>query len=141
MFRKRCPDCAQTKPTEEFHKNRSGPGGRESYCKICRNKRSRDFKNKNKDLISAGDKAWRESERGRETKRALQEGYRRRHPEKIRAHNILNTALRDGKISKDPCFFCGTEKVQGHHHDYSKPLDVTWLCSQCHSKFHMLVAA
>lgn len=32
---------------------------------------------------------------------------------------------------------CGTtEHVVAHHHDYSKPLDVTWLCEQHHKDVH-----
>lgn len=31
------------------------------------------------------------------------------------------------------CEGCGQEKVlQGHHEEYSKPLDVIWLCITCH---------
>ncbi len=27
--------------------------------------------------------------------------------------------------------------LQAHHHDYSKPLDVTWLCIPCHQSVHL----
>jgi len=40
--------------------------------------------------------------------------------------------LRRGKIKKEPCMKCGSLDSQMHHEDYSKPLDVMWLCRQCH---------
>lgn len=41
-----------------------------------------------------------------------------------------------GKILKTPCNFCGDKKTEMHHEDYSKPLDVMWLCKSCHLKIH-----
>lgn len=41
------------------------------------------------------------------------------------------------EIHTHPMYRCGTDKnVHGHHHDYSKPLDVEWLCSTCHGIEH-----
>lgn len=63
------------------------------------------------------------------------DSWRKKHPEKARAHSILNAAVRAKKITKTPCK-CGKLKVEGHHEDYSKPLEVIWLCRKCHGLIH-----
>jgi len=63
--------------------------------------------------------------------------YMDRSPEKYRARNIVNAAIRDGKLKPSPCVRCGFALgVQAHHEDYSKPLDVMWLCTKCHGERH-----
>jgi hypothetical protein len=38
-------------------------------------------------------------------------------------------------IKKDRCEMCGEVKsTEKHHPDYSKPLQVQWLCKSCHGK-------
>ena len=66
----------------------------------------------------------------------IQVRFREKNPRKYRAHTALNNAIRDGKISRQPCGTCGSPKAQAHHDDYSRPLDVHWLCSSCHSAHH-----
>lgn len=56
--------------------------------------------------------------------------------EKVRSRKALNYAVATGKIIPQPCERCGAPKAQGHHADYSKPLDVRWLCAKCHSQHH-----
>lgn len=63
------------------------------------------------------------------------------YPEKLEARNILRNAIRDGNIKKpDICTRCKNKfpknKIQGHHSDYSKPLEVIWLCQKCHNEIH-----
>ena len=37
------------------------------------------------------------------------------------------------------CLFCGDKfSVQGHHENYSKPLDVLWLCRSHHADLHKI---
>ena len=62
--------------------------------------------------------------------------YRRRHPEKAAARQAVARAVADGRLTRLPCAVCGSEQVQGHHPDYTKPLDVAWLCSRHHAAAH-----
>ena len=53
------------------------------------------------------------------------------------AHNILKCAIRRGEIIRGPCAVCGsTKNIHGHHEDYSKPLEVIWLCASHHKEIH-----
>lgn len=56
-----------------------------------------------------------------------------RYPERVSARKKVAYALKTGKLTKTACVNCGaTEDIQAHHHDYSKPLDIIWLCRNCH---------
>lgn len=58
-----------------------------------------------------------------------------RNPEKRAAHIALNNAVRAGRVVKGPCEVCdSTGRVHGHHDDYTKPLEVRWLCPAHHSE-------
>lgn len=60
----------------------------------------------------------------------------KRNPIKRKAHKTVENALLSGRLSRKPCETCGRQKVQAHHDDYNKPLDVRWLCSSCHHQHH-----
>ena len=55
---------------------------------------------------------------------------------KDRARSYAGVYLRKGMIKKDNCVECGSSKSQMHHPDYTKPLDIIWLCRQCHMALH-----
>jgi hypothetical protein len=66
---------------------------------------------------------------------------RANHPEKHRAGKVLRAAVRAGRIVKpDHCERClakvDKQQLEGHHAAYSKPLEVLWLCRDCHNKEH-----
>lgn len=91
----------------------------------------------------------RQSESTRRTKRKYahspaglkaQRAARRRNPQKRSARVAVNNAIRDGRLTRLPCEHCGNPKSQAHHSDYSRPLDVTWLCFRCHKNQHGQVA-
>lgn len=56
--------------------------------------------------------------------------------EKYLVRQKLNSAVRNGKVEKYPCKNCGEPKVQAHHSDYLKPLEVIWLCKPHHMELH-----
>jgi len=59
-----------------------------------------------------------------------------KHPERRHANYLLNYSRKKGLVVARPCDVCGAPKVEGHHDDYAKPLDVRWLCRSHHRKLH-----
>ena len=74
--------------------------------------------------------------RGNRQKPGYLKTYRENNPEKWAAHIAVNNAVQGGVLVKDVCFMCGGDKVEAHHPDYTKPLDVIWLCPGCHKSIH-----
>jgi len=121
-------------------------------CKECVRERVRQNRAANAEYYRAYDrKRYRENPERKERARAAASRFgpdyfkeraranRKSEPEKFRARNAVNNAVRDGKIEKSPCFFCGSrENLHAHHEDYSHPLDVVWLCASCHGKLHTI---
>lgn len=63
--------------------------------------------------------------------------YRKRHPDAAKAHDVARNAMRYGRLIKQSCQICGKSKnIHAHHEDYSKPLEVIWLCDRCHRIMH-----
>ncbi len=61
--------------------------------------------------------------------------------EKYKARVALYNAIYLGNVERKPCEVCGSNKVHGHHEDYSKPLDVKWLCVEHHTDRHREIRA
>lgn len=55
---------------------------------------------------------------------------------KANARSYANVYKRRGKLIPKPCEVCGEAEVQMHHEDYTKPLDVRWLCKIHHAEHH-----
>lgn len=64
-----------------------------------------------------------------------QKKYRTVNAKKVRARCIVNKRIQRGvSLFKQPCEVCNKkENSQAHHHDYDKPLDITWLCEYHHN--------
>ena len=77
--------------------------------------------------------------RHRERIRSLQVAWRLANKHKTKAHSMVASAVKRGLIKRPKkCQQCETTSanLHAHHSDYSKPMDVLWLCASCHSKLH-----
>lgn len=129
---KRCRTCLAMKPLDRFDCKPDGKFGRNPHCKNCRYLAYRIRRGKYYEDI-------RRKERERDKKRwADPATVAKRDKLKYQSRAILHAALRSGRIVKLPrCEKCGcNSRLHGHHHDYAKPLEVTWLCIQCHVEVH-----
>ena len=50
--------------------------------------------------------------------------------------HYAQTYRRRGHLRQEPCLLCGCVESEMHHPDYSKPLDVLWLCRYHHLAVH-----
>jgi uncharacterized OB-fold protein len=63
----------------------------------------------------------------------------RRDPTKVEIGWEVYRAVEEGRLVKPTaCERCGrsSANLQAHHEDYSRPLDVEWLCETCHKRHH-----
>lgn len=90
-----------------------------------RRETNRKYCEKNREVIR---------EKNRAYSREYWKRYREKYPEKYRAHYLLNNAIQQGKIIPLLCV-CGAPG-EAHHEDYTKPLEVTWLCKKHHAEAH-----
>lgn len=146
-----CTSCAESKPIDDFyfHRRKNRNPYRVSVCKACHHQMTqawrskhvdaartsnRNYAERNADKIAA--KSRRQRELIPEIVAGWKERYRQNNPQKIRAKNIVSAAKASGKLVPGNCADCGNLKTEAHHEDYSKPLEVIWLCHRCHMKRH-----
>jgi ribosomal protein S27AE len=135
---KRCSMCGEVKPLDGFYRKPRRSDGRDSRCKACHNA----YVEKRRDPEQVRERK-RAYDRGRpEALRRKGNAYRAKHPEKVHAGHVLRRAVREGRIVRpNECEACDASGlVHAHHPDYSKPLEVRWLCPRCHSAEHRSAA-
>ena len=147
---KTCFKCGQEKPITEFYKHPKMGDGYLGKCKECTKADARGNRANNITYYRDYDKqramlpkrvearnAYAKTDVSKEYKYEYLKQYRKNNPEKWAAHAAVRNALKTGRLKKSPCEVCGNEKsVVAHHHDYSKPLDVIWLCHFHHRQVH-----
>lgn len=143
---KKCFKCSQLLNLSEFYKHSEMLDGHLNKCKSCT---KTDVENRRKEKASDIDWVLSERKRHREkskryrelgiiSKNNAQKKWALNNPEKKQARQRLQYALKLGKLHRHPCFICGN-KAQAHHDDYSKPLDVVWVCSKHHGELHVKI--
>lgn len=158
-----CTVCKVEKPYSFFYKSKKGKNGYAEQCKACRIEKDRQYYKKNPEICLAKHARWAKRnpdkiiknqrsyyernkekilDKMRESRKkngyASTKAYRQRNKHKIDCHNFVALAVKLGQLKKlDYCEKCKINCIpHGHHHDYTKPLDVIWLCRKCHGEEH-----
>lgn len=121
-MKKWCNKCERLLDTKLFNKSSERKDGLQSNCRECKRSFIRDYDRRNA-----------------KKRNAAQKIRRHLHPEKLKAYNAVQKALKVGTITKSPCEICEEPKAHAHHEDYSKPLDVMWLCPLHHNERHKII--
>ena len=137
---KRCSKCGEEKPVAEFHKKRSGKDGRQPHCKACRKvyaaAHSATYGPAHRPETAVRARRYRQRHPGR--LRAAEARWQAKHPEALSAKHAVYAAIRRGDLTRpSTCERCGAGgATNAHHADYSRPLDVVFLCGICHKAEH-----
>lgn len=140
-----CRTCERVCAADDFYVSNK------TQCKECVKARARENRAAKQDYYRNYDRVrYREHPGRREMAKAqsaalgreyfadAQRRSRQQEPEKHKARRAVAYAVSTGKITRaSGCYFCGSgQRLQAHHPDYSRPLDVFWLCPKCHGKLH-----
>jgi len=133
---KECFKCKTVKPLDDFYKHPKMSDGHVNKCKECNKNDVREHREKNLEKIRAYDR-----ERGKRPERIkaaieITKAWRAEDSRRNKAHLAVARAIRNGRLTRQPCIRCGEQKSIAHHEDYDKPLDVMWLCQPCHKQRH-----
>lgn len=146
-----CKGCGVEKELSAFYKHSKMADGHLNKCIECVKERVGKHRELNLEKIKAYDlaraktphrmaknKAYAQSEKGKLAHKKALLNYKNRYPMRYAAHVITGNAIRDGKLTPwKICSICdSTHKIEGHHDDYTKPLEVRWLCEKCHKNWH-----
>lgn len=153
MTTKTCFKCMCEKPLEAFYAHKKMSGGRLNKCKDCTKsdvsknrieniERVREYDRMRGSMPHrvAARKEHQKTPAFAESHNASVKRWEAEHPERKSAQTAVGNAIRDGRMKKQPCWVCG-DKAEAHHPDYSRPLDVVWLCAGHHKDAHKAVRA
>lgn len=152
-----CVTCHKEKNISDFYNSKWTKDLHTAECKECSKKRAKEHRLKNIEKYREMDrnrsnKAERverhklylkdlkenNPEKYRQVKYLANKKWREKNADKNSAHTKISYLRQTGRLIPEPCKICGSEEnVEAHHEDYSKPLDILWLCSTCHHKIHV----
>lgn len=106
-----------------------------NLCTTCGCVRAQNAAGKCRTCVARAERDWvaRHPDRVKAQKKKYEQANRAAHL----AHRAVESAIRRGRLVRLPCESCGDPKSQGHHADYSKRLEVRWLCRPCHAAHHV----
>lgn len=126
-----CKSCERHLCANDFYASNS------SRCKECVKARVKHRARTNP-AVQEYDRARAKTPDRKHRARLITKRWREENPVGYAAQTAVSNAVRDGRLAKLPCVFCNAPNVHAHHRDYSKPLDVIWLCPKCHHRLHAI---
>jgi hypothetical protein len=136
---KKCFKCTQEKEISAFYKNKGMKDGHLNKCIPCVKAYELERRANNIDYIREYDRRRARLPHRKKLNAETTKNLRINFPLKYKAQMSVNNAVRDGRLAKSViCSTCNKpgRQIEGHHDDYNKPLEVTWLCSACHKQLH-----
>lgn len=134
---KKCSQCGDIKTLNNFQVRKASKDGLTAACKDCL--RAYDRKRFLQDpKVRERHKRYQKTPAGKASISRHVKKWAGNNPEKRKANIAVGNAVRDGRLKKPTtCTHClKASRLHGHHEDYSKPLDVVWLCDECHRALH-----
>ena len=146
-----CKTCQQEKDSSCFYISDK------HHCKDCKKSYAKKYREKNLERILVYDRnrpnAKERVQKQKEYKakmrienpekydkifHSIRKRYRQKNKNKTKAEDKLGYAILHNKIIRpDECSVCHKKCIpHGHHFDYTKPLEVIWVCPACHSQIH-----
>ena len=119
-----CTKCGIDKPLSAFCSRKGVPDGRTSWCRECYRVYNTSDRRQQKE--------YQQTDRAKE----LRADYQQRNLPAHSAHQKVYVALQAGELTQLPCEVCDSSNSEAHHEDYSKPLEVSWLCREHHQDLH-----
>jgi len=130
-----CNSCETVKSKSNFGVRKASLDGLSPKCKTCQ--KVYDKARANDPHREEARRVYAQTEEGKLAGNKAKAKYRAENPNKYKAHTMVGNAIRGGRLFREPCAVCGVEGMtHAHHDDYSKPLNVRWLCSAHHSQWH-----
>lgn len=159
---KKCKECGLEKPLDCFYVHSQMKDGHLNKCIECVKSRVLCHRTQNIKKIRAYDRKrgltekrqrlnrircreryeqykWSRIEWAKNNKDKIQISSQRskeKYPLKYTARNKVSAAIKAKRLIPQPCEVCGNVKVHAHHDDYTKPLEVKWLCAKHHKELH-----
>ena len=135
---KTCFKCGVTKPLGEFYAHKRMADGHLNKCKCCAKRDVHQHRHgKGRERVLSYDRERARTPERKANASQVIKSWKREHPKRRAAQVSLGNAVRCGRVKPMPCWVCG-EKAEAHHPDYSRPLDVVWLCPSHHKQAHAI---
>ena len=139
---KTCRVCKQIKLLSEFYKYTKMLDNHLNLCKSCSLKQMKKYRQteRGKTEYENYQKHYRQSEKCKATFRAATKRYSAQYPNRIKAANAVNHAIRAGRLPRPDSLQCSCSKqaIQYHHPSYEPEhwLNIVPMCRVCHLKYH-----